>query len=88
MSKDPINREILFFKDPKKKLAFILMSFKIDEAQFFELFPNTDKSTEEEIDLLMAQDDQWESVFVGDDQIIDKHFADHFKLDEDGKNKN
>lgn len=87
MSKDPKDREILFFKDPKKKLVFILMSFKIGMDEMFELFPNVDPISEEEADLLLASDLEWESVFVGDDKIIDQYFTDH-KKEIDGKDQN
>ena len=88
MSEDQKKREILFFKDPKRKLIFILMSFKVGMDEMFEMFPNVDPITEEEADEILAIDQEWETVFVGDDKIIDQYFSDHFKYDPDGKNQN
>lgn len=72
-AKNP-TREIFFFRHDKKPMVYVLMSLKIGKEEFYDMFEAAQEITEEESDLLVLQNN-FEVVYVGDDNVIDKYFS-------------
>lgn len=72
-AKNP-TREIYFFKHNSKPMVYVLMSLKIGKDEFYEMFTHAEEITEETSDALVLHNN-YEVVYVGDDDVIDKYFT-------------
>jgi hypothetical protein len=84
--------QILFFKTIKPilnkhfqgHLLYILMSERIGEKEFYKLFPNTIKVSQEEFDNLHDLPEYKQVIPIGDEDIIHDFFNDTYEDTERG----